>query len=389
MSRIYLDHAATTPLHPQVQEAMLPYWAEEYGNPSSIHQFGQRAAAAVAESRAAVAELLGAEPTEIIFTSGGSEADNLALVGVVTALGHRGNHVVTTAAEHHAVFHTCQALEKRGLARATYLPVDRYGGVEPEQVRQAITDQTVLVSVMHANNEVGTIQPIEEIGAACRERGVLFHSDAVQTVGHLPLQVHAMNIDLLSLAAHKFYGPKGCGALFVRRGVRLVPLIHGGGQERGLRAGTENVPGLVGLGAAARIAQQEMAAEIPRQSALRDRLLAGLGERISDLVVTGHPTRRLPNNASVCIRYVEGESMLLNLDMEGIAASSGSACTSGSLEASHVLLAMGIEHELAHGSLRFSLGRDTIPEHIERVLEVLPPVVEKLRAMSPLYQQRN
>jgi len=389
VSRIYLDHAATTPLHPQVQEAMLPYWAEEYGNPSSIHQFGQRAAAAVAESRAAVAELLGAEPTEIIFTSGGSEADNLALVGVVTALGHRGNHVVTTAAEHHAVFHTCQALEKRGLARATYLPVDRYGGVEPEQVRQAITDQTVLVSVMHANNEVGTIQPIEEIGAACRERGVLFHSDAVQTVGHLPLQVHAMNIDLLSLAAHKFYGPKGCGALFVRRGVRLVPLIHGGGQERGLRAGTENVPGLVGLGAAARIAQQEMAAEIPRQSALRDRLLAGLGERISDLVVTGHPTRRLPNNASVCIRYVEGESMLLNLDMEGIAASSGSACTSGSLEASHVLLAMGIEHELAHGSLRFSLGRDTIPEHIERVLEVLPPVVEKLRAMSPLYQQRN
>ena len=389
MSRIYLDHAATTPLHPQVQEAMLPYWAEEYGNPSSIHQFGQRAAAAVAESRAAVAELLGAEPTEIIFTSGGSEADNLALVGVVTALGHRGNHVVTTAAEHHAVFHTCQALEKRGLARATYLPVDRYGGVAPEQVRQAITDQTVLVSVMHANNEVGTIQPIEEIGAACRERGVLFHSDAVQTVGHLPLQVHAMNIDLLSLAAHKFYGPKGCGALFVRRGVRLVPLIHGGGQERGLRAGTENVPGLVGLGAAARIAQQEMAAEIPRQSALRDRLLAGLGERISDLVVTGHPTRRLPNNASVCIRYVEGESMLLNLDMEGIAASSGSACTSGSLEASHVLLAMGIEHELAHGSLRFSLGRDTIPEHIERVLEVLPPVVEKLRAMSPLYQQRN
>ena len=389
MSRIYLDHAATTPLHPRVQEAMLPYWAEEYGNPSSIHQFGQRAAAAVAESRAAVAELLGAEPTEIIFTSGGSEADNLALVGVVTALGHRGNHVVTTAAEHHAVFHTCQALEKRGLARATYLPVDRYGGVEPEQVRQAITDQTVLVSVMHANNEVGTIQPIEEIGAACRERGVLFHSDAVQTVGHLPLQVHAMSIDLLSLAAHKFYGPKGCGALFVRRGVRLVPLIHGGGQERGLRAGTENVPGLVGLGAAARIAQQEMAAEIPRQSALRDRLLAGLGERISDLVVTGHPTRRLPNNASVCIRYVEGESMLLNLDMEGIAASSGSACTSGSLEASHVLLAMGIEHELAHGSLRFSLGRDTIPEHIERVLEVLPPVVEKLRAMSPLYQQRN
>lgn len=389
MNRIYFDHAATTPVHPRVRDAMLPFLGEAFGNPSSIHSFGQQAAAAVADSRAAVAALLHAEPTEVIFTGGGSEADNQALVGVLDAYAKKGNHVVTTAIEHHAVLHTCQALEKRGRARVTYLPVDEYGLVDPEQVRQAITDQTVLVSVMHANNEVGTIEPIQEIGAVCRERGVLFHTDAVQTVGHVPVDVRAMNIDLLSLAAHKFYGPKGVGALFVRRGVRVTPLIYGGGQERNLRAGTENTAGLVGLGEAARLAREEMAAEAPRQAALRDRLLTELPRRIDEVIVTGHPTLRLPGNASICVRYVEGESMLLNLDLQGIAASSGSACTSGSLEASHVLLALGLPHDVAHGSLRLSLGHDNTEEEVARLLEVLPPIVTRLREMSPLYAQRT
>ena len=389
MTGIYLDHAATTPVHPQVREAMLPYLGDAFGNPSSIHHWGQQAAAAVAEGRAALAELLRAEPTEIVFTGGGSEADNLALFGVLDANRKKGNHIVTTAIEHHAVLHTCQAMEKRGLARVTYLAVDEHGLVHPEQVAEAITDQTVLVSVMHANNEVGTIAPIEGIGAVCRERGVLFHTDAVQTVGHVPISVRAQNIDLLSLSAHKFYGPKGCGALFVRRGVRLTPLIYGGGHERGLRSGTENVPGIVGLGTAARLAGEEMPAEIARLSALRDRLRSGLAAAISEVTLTGHPTQRLPNNASLCVRYVEGESMLLNLDMQGIGASSGSACTSGSLEASHVLLAMGIPHELAHGSLRFSLGRDNTAQEVEQVIAVLPPIVRRLREMSPLYAGRQ
>ena len=386
MRRSYLDHAATTPVHPQVREAMLPYLGDLFGNPSSIHVFGQEAATAVAEGRAALAELLGAEPTEIVFTSGGSEADNLALFGVLGSYGKKGNHLITSAVEHHAVLHTCEALQKRGLARVTVLPVDRYGMVDPEQVGAAINDDTVLVSIMHANNEVGTIQPIAEIAAICKERGVLFHTDAVQTVGHVPINVRALGVDLLSLSAHKFYGPKGCGALFVRRGVRLTPLIYGGGHERGLRAGTENVPGIVGMGVAARLAMAEMPVEIPRLEALRDRLRTGLAEAISEVTLTGHPTRRLPNNASLCIAYVEGESMLLNLDAQGIAASSGSACTSGSLEASHVLLAMGLSHELAHGSLRLSLGRDNGEDDVERVIAVLPGIVQRLREMSPLYR---
>jgi len=392
LTRIYLDHAATTPVHPRVREAMMPYLEQKFGNPSSIHSFGREAAEAIDDARQALAGLIGAKPEEIIFTSGGSEADTMALFGVFQAVqdragsgpGRAGNHIITTAIEHHAVLHTCQALEKRG-ARVTYLPVDQHGIVTPEQVAEAIRDDTIIVSVMHGNNEIGTIEPLPEIGRICRERGVVFHTDAVQTIGHIPVDVGAMNVDLLSLSAHKLYGPKGVGALYRRRGVRITPLIYGGGHERGLRSGTENVPGIAGLGAAARLAQEEMATEGPRQAALRDRLLDGIEQRIPDVIRTGHPTQRLPNSASICIRYVEGESMLLNLDFAGIAASSGSACTSGSLEASHVLLAIGLEHDVAHGSLRLTLGHDNTDEDIDGVLEVLPPAVEKLRAMSPLY----
>ena len=384
MNRIYLDHAATTPVHPRVKDAMLAYLEDKFGNPSSIHSFGREAAEAVDEARQALAQLIGAKPEEIIFTSGGSEADTMAMFGIVQARQDKGNHIITSAIEHHAVLHTCQALEKRGF-RVTYLPVDKHGLVSPEQVGEAIRDDTILVSIMHANNEIGTVEPIAEIGRVCRERGVAFHTDAVQSVGHLPIAVAEINVDLLSLSAHKLYGPKGVGALYRRRGVRITPLIYGGGHERGLRSGTENVPGIAGLGEAARLAAEEMDAEGSRQVALRDRLLDGIEERIPDIIRTGHPTQRLPNSASVCIRYVEGESMLLNLDFAGIAASSGSACTSGSLEASHVLLAIGLEHDVAHGSLRLTFGRDNTEEDVDYVLDALPPIVEKLRAMSPLY----
>jgi len=392
LKRIYLDHAATTPVHPRVRDAMLPYLEDKFGNPSSIHSFGREAAEAVDAARQSLAQLLGAQPEEIIFTSGGSESDTMALFGIFQARQEKAarersgaaNHIITTAIEHHAVLHTCQALEKRG-ARVTYLPLDQQGLVAAEQVAEAIRPETILVSVMHANNEIGTIEPIAEIGAVCRERGIAFHTDAVQTIGHIPVEVKAINADLLSLSAHKFYGPKGVGALYRRRGIRIMPLIYGGGHERGLRSGTENVPGIVGLGEAARLAVEEMPAEGPRQTALRDRLLDGIEQRIPDVIRTGHPAKRLPNSASVCIRYVEGESMLLNLDFAGIAASSGSACTSGSLEASHVLLAIGLEHDVAHGSLRLTLGHDNTDEDVDFALEALPPIVEKLRAISPLY----
>lgn len=386
--RVYLDHAATTPVAARVREAMLPYLERKFGNPSSIHAFGREAAEAVEQGRQAVALLLGAQPEEIFFTSGGSESDTMALFGVFHARQDRGNHVITTTIEHHAVLHACQALEKRG-ARVTYLPVDRHGLVSADQVAQALRDDTILVSVMHANNEIGTIEPIAEIGRVCRERGVLFHTDAVQTVGHIPINLAQMSVDLLSLSAHKFYGPKGVGALYKRKGVRIAPLIYGGGHERGLRSGTENVPGIAGLGAAARLALEELSRESPRQAALRDRLLDGIEQSIPDVIRTGHPTQRLPNNASLCIRYVEGESILLNLDLAGIAASSGSACTSGSLEASHVLLAIGLEHDVAHGSLRLTLGRDTTEADVEYVLQTLPPIIARLREMSPLLPGRQ
>jgi cysteine desulfurase len=386
-SPIYFDHAATTPVRPEVVDAMLPYFREKWGNPSSIHRSGQEAAEGMDLARGQVAALLSALPEEIVFTGSGTEADNQALLGISLAREKKGNHIITSVIEHHAVLHTAQFLEKRGV-QVTYLPVDSHGLVDPDDVRQAITDKTILVSIMHANNEIGTIQPLAEIGAICRERDVLLHTDAVQAVGHVPLNVRELNIDLLSLSAHKFYGPKGVGALFVRKGVRISPLMHGGGHERGRRSSTENVPGIVGLGEAARLAARDLDWEIEHSQELRDRIIQGVLASVPDSILTGHPTRRLPNNASFCVRYVEGESMLLNLDFEGIAASSGSACTSGSLEASHVLLAIGLPHDLAHGSLRISVGRGNSVADADHFLAVYPPIVEKLRAMSPLSADR-
>jgi cysteine desulfurase len=385
---IYFDHAATTPVRPEVVEAMLPYYRERWGNPSSIHSSGQQAAEGMSNAREQLASLLGATPDEVVFTGSGTEADNQALIGISIARQQKGRHIITSKIEHHAILHTAQFLEKQG-AQVSYLPVDSHGLVDPDDVRRAITDETILVSIMHANNEIGTIQPVAEIGAICREKGVLFHTDAVQTVGHVPIDVKGMNIDLLSLSAHKLYGPKGVGAIYVRKGVRIAPLIHGGGHERGRRSSTENVAGIVGLGESARLAQEEMEWESKHNSELRDRLIEGVMAKVPDSLLTGHPTQRLPNNASFCARYVEGESMLLNLDFEGICASSGSACTSGSLEASHVLLAIGLPHDVAHGSLRLSVGRWNTVEEVDRFLEVFPPIVEKLRAMSPLSATRS
>ena len=383
MEGIYFDHAATTPPRAEVIEAMLPYYREKWGNPSSLHSSGREATAGMDEARTQVAALLGAYPEEIVFTGSGTEADNQALVGIGIARESKGDYIITSAIEHHAILHTAEFLEKRGL-KVTYLPVDASGLVDPGDVKKAIADKTILVSIMHANNEIGTIQPIEEIGAICKERGVLFHTDAVQTVGHVPINVREMNIDLLSLSAHKLYGPKGVGALFVRKGVRIAPLIHGGGHERGRRSSTENVPGIVGLGEACRLAGADLEWEITHNSALRDRLIKGMLAKVPDSMLTGHPTQRLPNSASFCVRYIEGESMLLNLDLEGIFASSGSACTSGSLEASHVLLAIGLAHDVAHGSLRLSVGRGNTTEEVDHFLAVFPGIVEKLRAMSPI-----
>jgi cysteine desulfurase len=383
MRRIYLDHAATTPTRSEVVKAMLPYFTDAFGNPSSIYSQGQEAKGAIEEARTKVAELIGARSEEIVFTSGGTEANNFALKGVAYANEHKRNHIITTSIEHHAVLEVCKFLERREF-RITYLPVDKYGLVDPGDVRNAITDKTILISVMHANNEVGTIEPAEEIGKIAREAGIYFHSDAVQTVGHIPVNVDKLKVDLLSISAHKLYGPKGAGALYIRKGTKLVSLIHGGEQEKRRRAGTENVPAIVGLGKAVELAGREIDKEAERLVHLRDKLIKGLGEKIDHIRLNGHPTRRLPNNANVSVDFVEGESMLLNLDLEGICASTGSACSSASLEPSHVLLALGISPEQAHGSLRFTLGRENTEADIERVLEVLPTTVAKLRAMSPL-----
>jgi cysteine desulfurase len=380
--RVYLDHAATTPVAPEVVAAMLPYFTECFGNPSSLHGFGRQAAEGVEQARAQVAALLGCTPQEIVFTSGGTEADNLAILGTAYAKEAKGKHLITSAIEHHAVSHTLEFLQKRGW-EVTTLPVDGTGLVDPAAVQAALRPDTVLVTIMHANNEVGTVQPIAEIGALCRATGVWFHTDAVQSVGHIPTLVNDLHVDMLSLSGHKLYGPKGVGALYVRKGVRPKAILHGGGHERGLRSGTENVPGMVGLGRAAELALAEMPTEAPRQAALRDKLIDGILAAIPDSFATGNRVQRLPNNASVSIKYIEGEAQLLRLDALGIAASSGSACTSGSLDPSHVLLAMGIPVEFAHGSLRFSLGRGTTDEEIDYVLAELPPIVETLRAMSP------
>lgn len=383
MRRVYLDNAATTALSPKVLEKMMPYLTEVYGNASSPHSFGQTARAAVEHAREQVARAINADPNEIVFTGCGTESDDTVLFGVAERYAKRGDHIITTNVEHHAILHACAALEKKGI-NVTYLPVDENGLVTAEQVRDAITDKTILVSVMFANNEVGTIMPIPEIAAVCHEHGVLFHTDAVQAAGHLPIDVKAMGIDLLSLSGHKFHGPKGVGVLFERKGIRLPSYIIGGEQEKGRRAGTENVAGIVGLGEALELAVTNMAETSARMIKMRDRLIEGIEATIPEVKLNGHRTKRLPNNVNFSIKYIEGESILLMLDMAGIAASSGSACTSGSLDPSHVLLALGLTHEVAHGSVRLTLGDDTTEEDIDYVLETLPKVAHRLRAMSPI-----
>jgi cysteine desulfurase len=382
--KVYLDNAATTALSKEVLNEMMPYLTEIYGNPSSIHGFGQAAKNAIDTARNRVANALGAQPNEIIFTSGGTEADNMAIVGVAHKLQKKGKHIITSAVEHHAVLHTCEKLEKEGYS-VTYLPVDEYGMVTPEQVEKAITDETILVTIMYANNEVGTIMPISEIGAVCKKKGVLFHTDAVQAVGHININVVEQNIDMLSLSAHKLHGPKGVGALYVRKGINLPSLLHGGAQEFKRRAGTENVAGIVGLGKAIELAVASIDETDKKLTALRDKLIDGILTRIPEVKLNGHPTKRLPNNVNVSIKYIEGESILLLLDMNGIAASSGSACTSGSLDPSHVLLAMGLPHEIAHGSVRLTLSQYTTEEEIDYTINTLETITQRLRAMSPLY----
>lgn len=383
---IYMDHAATTPVDPRVVEAMLPYFTEIYGNASSIHAFGREAHEAMEQSRRTVAEILNADPKEIIFTSCGSESDNLAIRGVAWASRARGNHIITSSIEHHAVEHTCKQLEREFGFEVTYVPVDAHGVVDPDEVGRAITDRTVLISVMYANNEVGTIEPIAEIAKIARSRGVPFHTDAVQAGGALTLDVNELGVDLMSLSAHKFYGPKGVGVLYVREGTPLLPIQTGGGHERGRRAGTENVPYIVGLATALRLAYEHLEENNRRIAALRDKLIQGVLSSVPDAQLTGHPTNRLPNNASFAFAGIEGESILINLDLEGIAASSGSACSTGEAEPSHVLLAMGIPPEIAHGSLRLTLGHGNTEQDVDYVLSILPRIVQKLREISPLYR---
>ena len=379
MRRIYLDNAATTDVSPAVLEAMLPWFTGGFGNPSSIHTQGRDAKRAIETARRQVVKALNcAAPQEVYFTAGGSESDNWAIKGV--ALMHQSGHIITTAIEHHAVLHTCQWLEKQGYT-VTYLPVDEYGRVTAAQVEMALQPDTILVSVMAANNEVGTIQPIGEIGALCRSRGVLFHTDAVQAVGAIPIDVQAMNIDMLSLSGHKLHGPKGAGVLYVRKGVKIETLIHGGAQERGYRAGTENVPAIVGLGKAIEIAHANLAENAARITALREQLISGLMARVAGTRLNGHPTERLPGNVNLSFDRVEGEALLLRLDLAGVSGSSGSACTSGALDPSHVLMALGLTQAQANGALRLSLGTDTTQEDIDAVLEILPPIVEDLRRM--------
>ena len=388
MDRIYLDNAATTAVSPEVLEAMLPYFTQCFGNPSSIHSTGRDARRVVDAARRQVAAAIGAQPQEIYFTAGGSESDNWAIKGTAFARRNKGNHIITSAIEHHAVLHTCAWLEKQGF-EVTYLPVDEFGRVRVEDVEKAITDKTILITIMAANNEIGTIQPIEEIGRLAHDKGILFHTDAVQAIGAMPIDVNAMHIDMLSMSGHKFHGPKGIGALYIRKGVKIDQYLHGGAQERGQRAGTENLAGIVGMGKAIEIATQHLEENARRLTALRDKLIDGILAEIPDVRLNGHRTQRLPNNVNVSVRYVEGEALLLRLDLAGIAGSSGSACTSGSLDPSHVLLAIGLPHEIAHGSLRLSLGTDTTEAEIDEVLDKLPGIVKNLRDMSPLnaYQQ--
>lgn len=387
MRKVYFDHAATTPIHPKVIEAMLPYLQEQFGNPLSLHSFGEGPREAVEEARAKVAALIGARPNEIYFTASGSEANNMAVKGIALMNRQKGQHVIVSAIEHQSVLNAAQTLEKLGF-EVTRLPVDQHGLVDADDVVAAIRDDTTLVSVMHANNEIGTIEPVAEIARAVKEKakGVIFHTDAVATVGVIPVDVKELGVDLLSLAGDQFYGPKGAGALFIRRGTRLMPLIDGGIQERGRRAGTENVPAIAGLSMAAELAKESLAQRAEMLAPLRERLIERLTSEIDRVYLTGHPTMRLPGHVSVCVEFIEGESMLLMLDMRGIAASSGSTCTSRALKASHVLMAIGLEAALAQGSLVFTLGESNTVEDVDYVAEVLPPIVERLRQMSPLYK---
>lgn len=399
--RLYLDYAATTPTDPAVVKAMLPYFNKKFGNPSSLHHFGQKAYGAIEEARAKVAKLIGAHKEEIFFTSGGTESDNYALIGTAYANRTKGDHLITSAIEHHAVLETMEFLKKQGF-RVTVLPVDKEGFVDPADLGKAVTDKTILVSIMHANNEVGTIQPIKQLAAIARHRGIIFHTDCVQTVGHIPVDVHDLGVDLLSLSSHKFYGPKGAGAIYIKKGTKIQPLIHGGAQEKERRAGTENVPGIVGLGKAAELALNNLKQESDHARRLRNQLLDGIEKRIGHIVITGprpvslsgrrndlEEDRRLPGNTSVSIEFIEGEALLMSLDLAGIAASTGSACSSKSLEPSHVLKALGLSHVTARGSIRFSLGKFTTAKDIDKVLKVLPPIVAHLRRMSPLYRHQT
>ena len=380
---IYMDNAATTATRPEVLEAMLPYFTQTFGNPSSIHGVGREARKAVEAARKQVADAIGAEAREVYFSAGGSESDNWAIRLGCEAMQKKGKHIITSAIEHHAVLHTCQAMEKEGF-RVTYLPVDEFGMVSAADVEAAICDDTALITIMMANNEIGTLQPIKEIAEIAKAKGVLFHTDAVQAIGAIPVDVKELGVDMLSMSGHKFHGPKGIGALYVRKGIKMSNLIHGGAQERGFRAGTENLPAIVGIGKAIELAVAELPAYAAKMTKLRDRLIDGLTERIPEIRLNGHRTQRLPGNVNISIRYLEGESILMRLDLAGIEASSGSACTSGSLDPSHVLLAIGLPHEIAHGSLRLSLGMENTEEEVETVLDKLPGIVANLRAMSPL-----
>jgi len=384
MRKVYLDNAATTPLLPEVREAMLPYLKEAFGNPSCLHDWGDAAREAMANARTQVAQLIGGNAEEVIFTGSGTESNNFAIKGLALAQQKKGKHIVVSAIEHFSVLHSAKTLEKWGFELST-IPVNKYGLVDPEDVRKSLRKDTVLVSIMHANGEVGTIEPIQEIARITRESNAVFHTDAVATTGTIPVDVKELGVDALSLAGNQFYGPKGVGALWVRKGVRIIPLLDGGVQEGGRRAGTENVPAIAGLGKAAEMASTNLTTRIEHLTRLRNRLLEGLPASIGHMMVTGHPENRLPGNASFCVEFIEGESMLMLLNSQGVAVTSGSACTSRALKASHVLIAMGLPHEIAQGSLLFSLGIDNTSQDIDHVLNVLPPIVDRLRQMSPLY----
>ncbi len=380
----YMDHSATSPVNPEVLKEMLPYFTESFGNASTLYALGREARTAMEKARKQVASLIGAQPEEVYFTSGGTESDNIAIKGTTSKLKNKGNHIITSDIEHPAVEETCKYLEKNGY-QVTYLPVGEEGIVKVSDVEAAITPETILITVMHANNEIGTIQPIKEIGALAREKGIYFHTDAVQSVGKIPVNVEDMNVDLLSISAHKLYGPKGIGALYIRKGVRIDPLLHGGGHERGMRPGTENIPGIVGLGKACQIAEENLEKNMEYVSSLRDRLIQGVLGKIEQSYLNGHPTKRLPNNANFRFSSIEGESLVLQLDAKGINASTGSACSSKKLEPSHVLMAIGLKEVDAHGSLRISLGTENTLQDIDYTIDAIDEVVERLRSMSPLW----